>query len=166
MQAKAQTRQEQLASDRLERLLAGLSEGPRWLLPLGLFGLVLLYELGPARWTLAAWGSTAHIAVDIAVYGILGPLLGAIALALWGRWREERETTTTQSLVLARERAQAEARRNQSDDSLQALFAASAMMAALEDHAEELPAGASSQLHAARAALETAIQTMYVGLKR
>jgi signal transduction histidine kinase len=138
----------------------------RWLLPLGLFGLVVLYELGPATWTLAAWGSRVHIALDIAVYGVLGPVLAAVLLDLLWRWIEERETTATQALALAQERERAQAHRDLSDDSLQALFAASAVLTALEDHAADLPPSAVTQIKTTHTALEGAIQRLYASWKR
>jgi len=155
------------AADRLDNALAAVRQRLgllRWLLPVVMFVLVVVYELALASRVLAAWGSAPHIAVDIAVYGIFGPILAAVLLDLLGRWIEERETTAAQSLALAQARQQAQLQRELTDDTLQTLFAASAMLASLEDHASELPPESVARIQATHAALESAIQRQYAQL--
>lgn len=155
--------------DRLDQALVAVRQRLgllRWLVPVGMFLLVVVYELGPARWTLAHWGPTPHITIDLTLYGVLGPALAAVLLDLLGRWIEERETTAAQSLALAQARERAQMQHDLTDDTLQTLFAASAMLAALEDHAADLPANALAHIQTTHAALETAIKKQYAGLKQ
>jgi signal transduction histidine kinase len=155
--------------DRLDQALVAVRQRLgllRWLVPVGMFLLVVVYEIGPARWTLARLGPTPHIAIDLTLYGVLGPTLAAVLLDLLGRWIEERETTAAQSLALAQARERAQLQHDLTDDTLQTLFAASAMLAALEGHAADLPANALTHIQTTHAALETAIQKQYASLKK
>jgi hypothetical protein len=137
----------------------------RWLVPAAMFILVVLYEAGPARWILNTYGATYHLAAELAVYGLLGPVTAAILLDLLGRWIEERETTELQARALAQARAHAEHTHRLTDDILQTLFAVSTLVGSIEDRAEDLPSGAAEQLHATHRALDDAIQRLYARLK-
>lgn len=164
----AESTQASMPDDRLDQTLLVVRQRMgllRWLVPVGMFLLVVVYELGPARWTLAQWGPSVHIAIDLTVYGVLGPALAAVLLNLLGRWIEERETTAAQSQALAQARERAQLQRDLTDDTLQTLFAASAMLAALEDHAASLPPDAAERIQTTHTALEVAIKKQYAGLK-
>jgi hypothetical protein len=137
----------------------------RWLVPATMFILVVLYEAGPARWILNNYGPDSHLAAELAVYGLLGPVAAAVLLDLLGRWIEERETTELQARALAQARAHAEHTRRMTDDTLQTLFAVSTLVGSLEDRAAELPSGAAEQLRATHRALDDAIQRLYARLK-
>jgi len=152
------------APDRLGPALAAVRRRLsllRWLVPAAMFLLVLVYELGPARRLLADWGPLGQIAAQVALYGLLGPALAAVLLDLLGRWIEERETSALQALALARAREQASAGRQLTDDTLQTLFAASTLLAALEDHAADLPAGTLDRLLTTHLALDQAISRLH-----
>lgn len=133
----------------------------RWAVPIVMFLLVVLYEAGPARWILIRYGPTYHLVAELALYGVLGPSLAAVLLDLLGRWIEERETTEAQARALARAREHAQQAHHLSDDILQNLFAVSALVGALQDHAVELPPDTAEQLQAAQHALDASIQRLY-----
>jgi hypothetical protein len=145
----------------VRRRLGGL----RWIVPFGMLGLVVVFEFGPARWIENKLGSASHFTAELAFYGLLGPALAALLLDLLGRWIEERETTELQAQALARARQHAHAGRELADDTLQTLFAASALIATLEAHAGELPEGAADRLGATHRALDDAIQRLYARLR-
>lgn len=63
----------------------------RWLLPLALVLLVILYQLGPARWVHDALSDPAHFSTEILFYATVGPLLTFWALGLVGRWLDEKD---------------------------------------------------------------------------
>jgi hypothetical protein len=152
------------APDRLGPALAAVRRRLsllRWLVPALMLGLVLVYELGPARWLMLAGGYQWNLAGDLALYGLLGPVLTALLLELLGRWIEERETSELQALALARAREQAQASRQLTDDTLQTLFAASAVLTALEDQAADLPPVALKQLLDTHLALDQAISRLH-----
>ena len=133
----------------------------RWLVPLGMFVLVVVYELGDAPWLDAQGGMLWHRLVDIVFFGLLGPALTAVALELLGRWIEERETSELQALALARAREQAQASRQLTDDTLQTLFAASTLLAALETHAAAMPPGTLERMLATHHELDQAISRLH-----
>ena len=155
--------------DRLDQALVAARQRLgllRWLVPVGMFLLVVVYEVGPARWTLAQFGPTVHIVIDLTVYGVLGPALAAVLLDLLGRWIEERETTAAQSIALAQARQRVQLHRDLTDDTLQHLFALSALLASLEDYAADLPADTLAHIQTTHAALEAAIKKQYAGLTK
>jgi signal transduction histidine kinase len=144
----------------LERRLGLL----RWLVPAGLLLLVVAYEIGPARWIHDRLGATFHFAAEILVYGTVGPVLAFVLLDFLGRWLEERETSELQAQVLARAREQARLNYQLSDDTLQALFAASVRLTTLEASLPDLPPEAAAQLRETQAALNQAIQQLHARL--
>jgi|CXWL01.1.fsa_nt_gi signal transduction histidine kinase len=135
----------------------------RWLLPLGLLLFVFAYEVGPSRWIHDNLGDAYHFAAEILLYGTVGPILAFILLNFIGRWLEERETSELQAQVLAQAREQARLSHKLSDDTLQALFATSVLLAALESN-PNLPPEAAVQLQEAQRALNHAIQQLQVHL--
>ncbi len=135
----------------------------RWLLPLGLLLLVAAYEIGPARWIFERVGDAYHFAAEILLYGTVGPILTFTLLSFMGRWLEERETSELQAQVLAQAREQAKINHKLSDDTLQALFATSVLLAALESN-PELPPESAEQLREAQRALNHAIQQLQAHL--
>jgi signal transduction histidine kinase len=137
----------------------------RWLLPIGMLVLVAGYELGPARWIHSRLGDTYHFMAEIVVYGTVGPVLAVVLLHFLGRWLEERETTELQAQVLARAREDAKNHHRLSDDTLQALFAASLRLSTLEAALPDLPPEAAAQLHETQAALTQAIQQLRAHLQ-
>lgn len=135
----------------------------RWLLPLGLLLFVVAYEVGPSRWIHDNLGDAYHFAAEIVLYGTVGPALAFKLLDFLNRWLEERETSELQAQVLAQAREQARLSHKLSDDTLQALFATSVLLAALESNAE-FPPEAAVQLQEAQRALNHAIQQLQAHL--
>ncbi len=135
----------------------------KWLIPAALLLLVVVYEAGPSRWIALGLGEPYHLFTQILVYGTVGPLLAFKLLDFLSRWLEERETTDLQAQVLARAREQAQLNQRLHDDALQALFAASALIAALESNPALSPE-ALAQLREARCALQQTIQKLHTHL--
>lgn len=75
------------ASAKLSRRLNWL----RWLLPLVFVLLVILYQLGPARWVHDAYSDPAHYGIEILFYATAGPLIAFWALGMVSRWLEEKD---------------------------------------------------------------------------
>ena len=138
----------------------------KWAMPLALFLIVVIFELGPSRWIHDDIGDAYHFLAEIVIYGSIGPSLAFAFLHFLGRWLEERETSDLQALILARTRQQAEMGHQLSDKVLQDLFAASALLASLEAHASELPPDAQAQFHQAQATLNQTVQQLRVYLLR
>ncbi|MBI3243484.1 MAG: hypothetical protein HYZ49_14465 [Chloroflexi bacterium] len=132
----------------------------KWLAPTGLLLVVVIYEIGPARWIHDVIGETHHFLAEIVIYGSVGPLLTFTLLHFLGRWLEERETSDLQAQVLARARQQAEVGHQLSDEVLQSLFAVSAMLASLEAGAAELLPAEQLQLRNARTTLDQTVQQL------
>src|SRR5262245_55971494 len=88
----------------------------RWLAPTGLLLLVIINELGLARWVESHVGHGVSIVLDILIYGSVGPVLAYLLLTVIGRWLEERETSEAQSEALLRVRALAQRNHDLSDD--------------------------------------------------
>lgn len=103
----------------------------RWLVPLALIVLVLIYEAGPARWT-AAMGRPYHVLLEIILFAMVGPTLAFLFLDFTERWLEERDTTDLQAQVVAAAQADAGRSRELCDDALQALFSAGTLIASLK----------------------------------
>jgi len=146
----------------LQRRLSRL----RWLVPAGLLVVVVVNELGLARWIHLRWGDVASITWDIVVYGSVGPVMAYLALTFIGRWLEERETSELQAQVLHQAQAQAQRTHDLTDDALQTLFATSLV---LDNLAEQLPNSspeAAAQFHAAGQAVNRAIEQLYVTQKQ
>ena len=135
----------------------------RWLLPVGLLLFVVAYEVGPSRWIHDNLGDAYHFAAEIVFYGTVGPALAFKLLDFLNRWLEERETSELQAQVLAQAREQAKINHKLSDDTLQALFATSVLLAALESN-PDLPSEAAVQLREAQRALNHAIQQLHAHL--
>ncbi|MBI4768852.1 MAG: hypothetical protein HY784_00175 [Chloroflexi bacterium] len=106
-------------------------------MPVGLLLLVVVYEAGPARWIHDRLGDNYHFVAEVLFYGTTGPALAFVLLDFLGRWLEERETSELQAQVLAQARERAKISHQLSDDALQTLFAASALLTSLESSLPE-----------------------------
>lgn len=154
---EAAPRRAPLSLDALHRRLGVL----RWLAPLGLLLLVVLYELGPARWIDSQFGGAYRVVGGILMYGTVGPVLAFLSLRFLDRWLEERQTSELQAQVLARAREQAQITHDLTDDVLQTLFALSMQITALRASLPPLSPEAEAQLSAADAAISRAVQQLY-----
>jgi hypothetical protein len=132
----------------------------RWLAPLLLVLLVVVYELGPSRWIYQSLGFNVHLAAEIVLFATVGPLLAFIILDLLGRWIDERETADLQSQLLAQANEKDLALRQLSDDTLQILFATSLLLATFKNGHGDLPEHTTAQIEATEQALDETIQRL------
>lgn len=132
----------------------------KWMVPVGLTVLVVLYEGLISPWFQSWFGTANHGALDVLVYGTVGPSLAFWSLHFFGRWLEERETSELQASILAQAREQA--RRNQefTDSTLQSLFATSLMLQSAQSHSADLPADVAAQLQITQQALDQTIHSL------
>ena len=132
----------------------------RWLVPLVLILLVVLYEIGPARWVYWQFGFAYHTLSDIIMFGTVGPILAYLVLTFVDRWLEEKETADLQATVLAQVRADADASRQLSDDAVQVLFASGTLLELVKDACPDMPEETAVQLTTMEQALDSAIQRL------
>lgn len=130
----------------------------RWLVPLGLLVLVVIFELGPSRWLEEAFGHSAHFVAEVAVYGTIGPALAFLTLSILGRWLDERETADLQAQILARAREHSLTNQQLTDEVLQGLFAVSVLLAATES--DQLPPTSAQSLSEAEKTLDATIRRL------
>jgi signal transduction histidine kinase len=138
----------------------------RWLVPGGLLGLVIINELGLARWVHLHWGDAASVTLNILIYGSVGPVLAYLALTFVGRWLEERETSELQAQVLHRAQAQAQRTHDLTDNALQTLFATSLLLDNLAESRPDPSPEAATQFHEAALAVNRAIEQLYATQKQ
>jgi PAS domain S-box-containing protein len=69
----------------------------RWLLPVVLGVLAVLYEVGPGRWLHDNFGAPSYFDVDIVFYGAVVPLLAFAALTRVSHWLDERGAVEQQA---------------------------------------------------------------------
>ena len=136
----------------------------KWLIPVGLMFLVAVYEIGPAQWIYAQGGEIFEIVADVLIFGTVGPVLAFFALSLLEEWFEERETSDLQAEILADARRDSETSRQLTDDAIQVLFAASALISSLQSAQAEIPMEYVSQLRNTETALDTAIKNLRLHL--
>jgi signal transduction histidine kinase len=130
------------------------------LIPAALVLLVVVYEIGPARWIHDVLGEDAHFVAEILVYGTVGPVLAFLLLDFVGRWLDERDTTEVQAQVLADARESERIGRELSDEALQTLFAASALLASFKSTLSEIPPETAAALRDTEQMLDQAIQKL------
>jgi signal transduction histidine kinase len=130
----------------------------QWLISIGLFVFVLIYEFGISQWIESRFGPGYHIAIDIAIYGIAGPVSAYLVLHFFSRWLEERETSELQARLLMQAHERAQASTNLSDDALQTLFAASVLISSLKSSTADLSPETKIDLARTEEALNRAIQ--------
>ena len=132
----------------------------RWLIPLAIALLVLVYEIGPARWLYDDFGPSAHLIAEILFYGTTGPVLAFLLLDFLSKWLEEKETSDLQSQVLAEAREHEQISKSLSDDALQTLFAASIIIASLKTASSDLPSEATKKIDDTEQAIDLQIQKL------
>lgn len=72
---------------KLKRRLATL----RWMLPILIAVLAILYEEGPGRWIHDAFGASQYFDLDILFYTTVVPLLAFLTLTQIGHWLDQKE---------------------------------------------------------------------------
>lgn len=68
-----------------------------WVLPLAFSGLIVLYQMGPARWVHDTYSAPVHFVVEILFYGTVGPLLILWTLRRLGGWLHQKEQAERQA---------------------------------------------------------------------
>ncbi len=132
----------------------------KWLIPAGLMLLVIVYELGPARWLNEGLGFSYHLLAEIVLFGTLGPALAFVLLDLLGRWVDEKETADLQAKLLAEANEKEIMVRQVSDDTLQVLFATSLLIATMKSDHFDLPSDTAAQIEATEQELQEAIDRL------
>lgn len=130
------------------------------LIPATLVLLVVIYEIGPARWIHDILGEDQHFVAEILVYATVGPALAFLLLDFVGRWLDERDTAELQAQVLAHARESERISRELSDEALQTLFAASALLASFKSTLPDIPPETAAALRDTEQALGQAIQKL------
>ena len=130
----------------------------QWMVPLGLVLVVVIYQIGPARWILESLGEEQHLIAEILVFAVVGPVLAYWLLHFLRRWIDEREISELQAQLLAHTREQARISHELSDKALQTLFAASILLSALQSSLGDLTPEEASTLLKSQEALNSAIQ--------
>ena len=148
------------------RYLRQRVERLRWLAPAGLLLLVIVNELGLARWVEARLGNAASVTLNVVIYGCVGPVLTYLLLTVIGRWLEERETSDAQAEALHRARALAQLNHDLTDDALQTLFATSLMLDTLARDLPDLSSEAAARYRDAEQAVNRAIEQLYANQKQ
>lgn len=132
----------------------------RWLVPTGLLLLVVIYEASASSWMLRTMGQTPHTLLDTFVFGILGPALAFLLIDFVDRYLQERETSDLQAQLLAQVQDDAQASRQLSDDAVQVLYVAGALIDTLKACQPEMTEETVAQIEASEEALDRAIENL------
>lgn len=137
----------------------------RWLVPLALALLVVVYDLTLAPWLIEQYGYRRHLLIELILFGTVGPIIAFVVLELLGRWLDERDTADYQAQLLVQARQERAVAREISDDTFQTLYATSMLLGTLSSEADRLPDGANEQLAAAQRALHQGMSRLraYLG---
>ncbi|NOX63411.1 MAG: PAS domain-containing sensor histidine kinase [Chloroflexi bacterium] len=63
----------------------------RWVMPIAFAALVVVYQLGFARWLHDNVNASLHFSAEVLFFGLTGPLLAFWSLTLVGHWLNEKE---------------------------------------------------------------------------
>jgi signal transduction histidine kinase len=118
----------------------------KWVFPLSIAGLVIIYQLIVTKWIHETWGGTVHFVVELLFYATAGPLFAYLILDVLERWMEERETSELQAKILQNARQSVDASRELSDNALQSLYAASVYLSSLKFSQKDLPVEAKETI--------------------
>ena len=70
----------------------------RWVMPLIIVAVVVVYQLGLASYVHNVFNPTAHILVEIAFYSVAGPVVTWLTLKRIGQWLGEKDEAEKQLL--------------------------------------------------------------------
>jgi hypothetical protein len=132
----------------------------KWVVPLGLMLLVVVYQLGPAYWIHQELGYTYHLLIETLLFAAVGPVMVFILLSFLERWLEERDTSDLQAQILEQLRRDMQKSRQLNDDALQVLFAAGAIVATLKMAQPGLSAETTVQVEKLEGALNEAVERL------
>jgi hypothetical protein len=133
----------------------------KWLFPLGLVLIVIAYEVGPSRWIYNSLGFNTHLAIEILLFGTVGPIVAFLSLEFLSRWIDEKETADFQANLLAEAKEKDLAVRQINDDTLQILFATSLLISTLKSDGFNLPPSTVAQIEVTEKALKESIQQLH-----
>jgi hypothetical protein len=132
----------------------------KWVIPLALVLLVVVYQSGPAYWIHHALGYTYHLLIETLLFAAVGPLLVFMLLNFMERWLEERDTSDLQAQMLAQLRRDMQKSRQLNDHALQVLFAAGAVVTTLKLAQPSLSAESTAQAEQLEVALNEAVERL------
>jgi signal transduction histidine kinase len=132
----------------------------KWLIPLGLMMLVVVYEVGPSRWIFEAYGFNFHLLIEILIFGTVGPALAFVLIELLARWIDEKETADLQARLLEQANEKELEVRQLNDETLQVLFATSLLITTIKSDQSDLPLNTAAQIKATEQALGDAMQRL------
>lgn len=130
----------------------------QWLAPAAMVLMVIVYELGPARWIGLRVSEGYHFLAEILFYGTLGPGLTFVLLLILRRWLEERETSDLQAEIMKQAQERARESHAAIDEALQTLFAASVLLASFESKKSGLTPHDARVLRETRLAIDKKIE--------
>lgn len=136
----------------------------RWLVPILLILIVIIYEIGPSRWIYDVYGFEMHLLAEVLWFAAIGPALAFVLLDLLWRWLDERETSELQAVLLDEARQNAAMSRQLTDDALQATFATGVLIETLKSQETTLSSETIRQIEVAEAALKNANNQLRVHL--
>ena len=128
----------------------------RWIFPVAVFLLILVYELVAARWVHRRIGYPYHVIAEILFFATLGPALAFSFARSFEHWLDERDTSDWQAQLLDRVRADARLSRQLNDDALQVLFSAGIVIETLKVTNPNLPPELKAQVEATESSLQNA----------
>ena len=145
--------QETISAPQLKRssLLLLLRRHPRllrWLLPVAVLLLVLVYQLVAAGWIHSRLGYPYHIVAEILFFATLGPALAFSFARSFEQWLDERDTSDWQAQLLDTVRADAARSKALNDEALQVLFSTGLVIEALKAASPELSPELRKQVEA------------------
>lgn len=132
----------------------------KWLVPLTLLGLVIVYEWVAARWFHNHLGEEVHYLAEILFYGTIGPVLAFTLLHFLNRWLEEKETSDLQAQLLAEAREFANVSNKLNDDALQTLFAVRVLLSSIETGLKKPDPEVTTLLKSTSKSLESVIKEL------
>ena len=138
----------QAAGSNLLRFLRAYPRLLRWLLPVAVLLLILIYQLVAAGWIHTRIGYPYHIVAEILFFATLGPALAFFFARSFEKWLDERDTSDWQAQLLAEARADAARGRQLNDEALQVLFSIGLVVEALQAANPELSPELRKQVEA------------------
>ena len=130
------------------------------IVPISLWALVVLYEIGLSPWIYASFGGSFHYLAELVVYGVFGPVLAYLLLHFLDHWLEERETSELQAKLLNQAKLRHQISCEISDDALQTLFAASVLLSSLQAALPEVSPETAAMFAKTAQAMDRAIRQL------
>lgn len=132
----------------------------KWLVPAGLMLLTIAYQLGPAPWIHENLGFRYHQIIETVLFATIGPVLAFLVLSFVERWLEEKDTSDLQAQIIAQAREDMRTSRQLSDDALQVLFSAGALITSLKVTQGEPSPETAAQIEQTQQALNEAAERL------